>query len=53
MKPKENGADKAARLRERRMTEVERAQSAETSAQSLTSDLQAIYGRRGKSLFGK
>jgi len=51
MKPKENPTDKAARLRERRMSEIERTTQAEKGASSLTSDLMAVYGM--KSMFGK
>lgn len=52
MKPKEDPADKAARLRERRITEVERQKTTEKTAGGLTSDLQAVYGLRGLSMFG-
>jgi hypothetical protein len=51
MKPKEDPKDKAARLRERRLTEVERTSSAEQNAQSLTSDLMAVYGMGKPSMF--
>lgn len=43
-KPKESREDRAARGRERRMTEIERQQSTEESASALSSDLRAIYG---------
>jgi hypothetical protein len=46
-KPKEDPKDKAARLRERRITGIERQQTAEESASSLTTDLRAIYGMKG------
>jgi hypothetical protein len=46
MKPKEDPKDKANRLRERRMTEIERSKTAESAAGSLTSDLRSIYGLR-------
>ena len=46
MGPKEDPKDKAARLRERRLTEIERTKTAESAAGSLTSDLRAIYGLR-------
>lgn len=49
---KEDPADKAARLRERRITEVERQKTTEQSASGLTSDLRAVYGLRGLSMFG-
>jgi hypothetical protein len=45
--PKENKTDKAARLRERRITDLERSRATEQSATSLTTDLRAIYGFRG------
>lgn len=46
-KPKgEDPADKAARLRERRMTEVERQKSTEESAAGLAADIRSIYGQR-------
>lgn len=46
-KPKEDPKDKAARLRERRITDIERGQTAQESASSLTTDLRAIYGMKG------
>lgn len=52
MGPKEDPADKAARLRERRIAEAERSRAAQESAADLTTDLMAVYGRRGMSLFG-
>jgi|GEM_PF-5736452 len=52
MKPKEDPKDKAARLRERRITDVERQKATEQAAGGLTSDLRAVYGLRGLSLFG-
>lgn len=39
--------DKAARLRERRLSEIERTQSTEDTAGGLTSDLRAVYGMKG------
>lgn len=46
-KPKgEDPADKAARLRERRMTDVERAKSTEESAAGLSADIRSIYGQK-------
>jgi len=46
-KPKgEDPADKAARLRERRMTDVERAKSTEESAAGLSADIRSIYGMK-------
>lgn len=44
MKPKENSADKAARLRERRMAELEQTRAAEGNAASQSSDTRAAYG---------
>ena len=44
MTPKENSADKAARLRERRMAELEQTRAAETNAASQSSDTRAVYG---------
>jgi hypothetical protein len=46
-KPKEDPKDKAARERERRISEIERNTSTQQSASSLTTDLRAIYGMRG------
>lgn len=42
----ESEEDKKARLRERRITEVNRTQQAEKTASGLTTDLRAIYGLR-------
>jgi len=47
MKPKEDPKDKAARLRERRISELERTKSAQDQAEGLTSDLRAVYGMKG------
>lgn len=44
--PQEDPADKAARLRERRMTDVERAKSTEESAAGLSADIRSIYGQK-------
>lgn len=50
-KPKgEDPQDKAARLRERRMTEVERAKSTEESAAGLSADIRSVYGQRTGSM---
>lgn len=46
--PREDPADKAARLRERRMTEMERGQTAMESAAGATTDLRSIYGSQPK-----
>lgn len=47
--PKENPKDKAARLRERQLSQRERNRAAQSNAQSLTSDLRGVYGL---SMFG-
>ena len=49
--PKEDPADKAARLRERRTAEVERSRTVQTQARDLTGDVRRIYGSR-VSMFG-
>lgn len=43
----EDPADKKARLRERRITDVERQKSAQDMASGLTSDIRAVYGMKG------
>lgn len=48
--PKEDPADKAARLRERRTSEIEQQSAAEANAAGLSSDLASIYNFRGKNL---
>ena len=50
--PKEDPKDKAARERERRMTELDRARAAQKEAAGLTTDLRSVYGLRSMSLFG-
>ena len=45
--PKEDPADKAARLRERRISGIERDTATQKTAADLTSDLRSIYGFRG------
>ena len=50
--PKENPEDKKARLRERRMSELERARISQKNAFGMTSDLASVYGLRGLSMFG-
>jgi hypothetical protein len=45
-RPKEDPEDRKARLRERRLTEIDRTQNAEKTAAGLTSDLRAVYGLR-------
>ena len=44
MTPKENPKDKAARLRERRISDLEQKDTAQNTAAGLTSDLRAVYG---------
>jgi len=44
--PQEDPADRAARLRERRMTDIERAKSTEESAAGLAADIRSIYGQK-------
>jgi hypothetical protein len=46
MKPKEDPEDRKARLRERRLTDIERARALQENAADLTSELRAIYGLR-------
>lgn len=46
MKPREDPADRAARLRERRITEADRTVWAERGALRLTTDLRSLYGLR-------
>ena len=43
-RPKEDPQDKKARLRERRLAEIERSSAAEGNAAGLAADLRAIYG---------
>lgn len=50
--PKEDPEDKKARLRERRMSELERARISQKNAFGMTSDLASVYGLRGLSMFG-
>ncbi len=50
--PKEDPADKAARLRERRLSELEQDQAAQEQAKGLSSDIRAVYGLRALSMFG-
>lgn len=42
--PKEDPADRAARLTERRMSELEQVRAAQGNAAALTSDMRSIYG---------
>lgn len=52
MTPKEDPKDKAARLRERRIADLERTSSTERAASGLSSDLRAVYGLSSISMFG-
>jgi hypothetical protein len=52
MGPKEDPADAKERIRERRKSLLERRDSAEKTAGGLTSDLRAVYGINGISMFG-
>lgn len=45
--PKENPEDRKARLRERRISSLERDTATQQTAADLTSDLKSIYGFRG------
>lgn len=45
-RPKEDPADRKARLRERRMSDLERRRASEDQAGGLTADLRAVYGSR-------
>lgn len=49
--PKEDPADKAARLRDRRTAELELSRSTQTQARDMTSDIRRTYGNR-VSMFG-
>lgn len=53
MGPKEDADAKKDRLRERRLSLLDRRETAEETAGGLTSDLRAVYGLRGLSMFGK
>lgn len=52
MGPKEDPEDKKTRLRERRLSRLERRDAASQTASGLTSDLRAVYGLRNLSMFG-
>lgn len=54
-RPKEDPADKAARERERRISEIEQQTAAQKNAQGLSGDLASIYNftNRKLSIFGK
>lgn len=45
--PKESKADRDARRRERRLSEIDQQKSAQEQAAGITTDLRAIYGLRG------
>jgi hypothetical protein len=47
MGPKEDPQDKAARLRERRLGEIDRNNATQANTRSMTQELAAIYGLRG------
>lgn len=50
--PREDPADKAARERERRLSELDRNTAAQKNAGGLSTDLRSVYGLRSMSLFG-
>ena len=50
--PKEDPADKAARLRERRLSELELTQTTEKQAGGLGNDLASVFGLRSIPMFG-
>lgn len=52
MGPKEDPQAKKDRLRERRLSLLDRRKTAEETAGGLTSDLASVYGLRGLSMFG-
>ena len=52
MGPKEDEESKRDRLRQRKSAMLDRRKSAEESATGLTTDLRAVYGLRGLSMFG-
>lgn len=52
MGPKEDPESKKARETERRQAILERRHAAEANARGLTTDLNAVYGTGGLSLFG-
>ena len=51
--PREDPADKAARLRERRLSELELTQTTEKQAGGLGNDLASVFGLRSIPMFGK
>lgn len=52
MGPKEDPDAKRDRLRQRRLSMLDRRETAEQAAGGLTSDLRAVYGLKGLSMFG-
>ena len=53
MKPKEDPAEVAARLRERRMSLADQEGATQKQASGLTSDLRSVYGPSLFSMFAK
>ncbi len=53
MGPKEDKDAKKDRMRERRLSLIDRRDTAEQTATSLSNDLRAVYGLKGLSMFGK
>ena len=53
MGPKEDPKDKRDRERQRRSATLDRRGSAEEAAGGLTTDLRAVYGMQGLSMFGQ
>lgn len=47
MGPKEDPADRAARLRERRISELERMRAAQENAAGMGAEMRSIYGMKG------
>lgn len=52
MGPSEDPESKKDRLRERRLSLLDNRDAAETTAGDLTTDLDAVYGLKGLSMFG-
>lgn len=50
--PKEDPAEKAARERERRLSELDQNAATQDQAGGLTDELRSVYGLRSLSLFG-
>lgn len=53
MGPKEDPDAKKDRLRERRLSLLDQREAAQDAAGGLTTDLRAVYGLRGLSMFGQ